>query len=273
MPKHSSQDETFTKPSQSTLWEELAQLAPPGQKELFDKLLEQSQFYFALTDNPGKEGMQQTASQKENNEPNTRAKGNWDLVQTMFGRFSHCASQPGMPPVASSELSRLFGLPSADTFKNQTELFNEFAKQAEQLQATQSKLTDYFKKLDESALSYFNAEKRDNTSPQERYSSWVECGEKAFSDLSQNDQFIEAQSSFVNALTKIDSLKIKMAEPVFQQFGIMSQQELASIHKNLHELKRELRQKNRKQEQEIMALKKELHSLKKESPRRTKQRK
>ncbi|GEM_PF-3037462 len=253
----SSEENSATETTQRDLLEQLSKLVPSGQKELFETLIAQSQFYFALT-----EQLQKGTANRPQQEQQLGFEKSWDIIQALFGGHSLFSQQTDIPFTASHELSRLLGLPDLEEFKKQTELLAEFTKKVEQLQDAQKKLTPFLKELNESALEQFNAEKGDTQDASTLYSLWTKCGEQAFADVSKNNLYIESQTDLLNSLTGLDSLKKKLAQSAFQQSGIASRHELEIIHRSLHDLKREFRQKSRQQEQEIVRLKKETSSLK-----------
>lgn len=250
----SSEEKQTTESTQQAILEQLSQLVPTGQKALFEKLIAQSQFYFALTD--------QLHNKSAKQEEQTVSGQGWDLLQALFGGQSLFSQQLDVPLTATPELSRLLGLPDIEGVKKQTDLFSELAKKVEQLQASQKKLTSHLQDLNELALKQFKAKKGENQDANELYSLWIECGEEAFAKVSQDSNYIESQTELLNSLTGMDSLRKKMAQSALQQSGLASHNEMENVHRNLHELKREFRRKSRQQAQEVVELKKEITSLK-----------
>lgn len=246
MSDHSPEEKPSIETTQPMLWDQVAKLTPPTQKELFEKLISQSQFYLNLTKRLEKRVIDTPTTTHE-----------WDLLQALFGDLS-LSNQP-----SSTELSSLLGLPSIEEIKNQAELFSKMALEITQLQISQQKQAKFFKKLNRSASKQFNAKKIEGLDTKALYSLWTECGEQAFSELSQSDQYIQAQVELLNTLTSIDSLQKNIAHSTFKKMGIASHEELKNIYRSIHILKREFRQKSRQQAQEITTLKRELSSLKK----------
>lgn len=260
MSEHDSPDDhPANKFSQKTLLDQLAKLVPGGQKALFEKLIAQSQFYFALTEQLQKEAVNPASQTGQ-----LGIEKGWDLLQALFGGQSLFSQQLDVPLTHSPELTRLLGLPDIDGVKKQAELFSELAKKAEQLQSAQKKLMPFFKELNELALKQFNEEKSETEDANALYSLWIECGEQAFAKVSQYDQYIESQAELLNSLTGMDSLRKKIVQSALQQSGVASHHDMKNIQKNLHELKREFRRKSRQNELEITGLKKEINALKRE---------
>jgi hypothetical protein len=263
---HTSPEEKQAKEStQQAILEKLSQLVPTGQKALFEKLIAQSHFYFALTD--------QLHNKNAKQEQQTVSGQSWDLLQALFGSHSLFSQQLDVPLTVTPELSRLVGLPDIESIKRQTELFSELAKKTEQLQSSQKKVTAHLQELNELALKRFKAKKSESQNANELYSLWIECGEQAFAKVSQDSNYIKSQTELLNSLTGMDSLRKKMAQSALQQSGLASHNEMEGVHRNLHELKREFRRKSRQQAQEIEGLKKEIISLKrklmtKQSPKK-----
>ena len=246
MSDHSYKKASAAEPAQTIPWEQLAKLSPDNQKELFEKLIAQNQFYFQLTEN----------LQKSHKHSEVSSENSWDLSNTLFGGSPLTNLQN--PTLPSSELSRLLGLPDIEALKDQAELFSEWTKKLGKLLANQQKLASFLAELNESALKQFNAKKIDSENNKALYALWTECGEQAFAELNQNEHYIEAQATFLNTLTEIESLKKKVMQSAFQQSGLSSQHDLETIYQSLHQLKREFRKESRQQAEEISRLKKEL---------------
>jgi len=257
----SPEDRATAESNQKVLLAQLAKLAPSGQKALFEKLIAQSQFYFALTGQLQKEPLDPPEQAKQ-----VGSEKGWDVLQALFGGHSLFSQQTDIPLTTSPELSRLLGLPDIEGVKKQAKLFSELAKKAAQLQSAQKKLTPFFKELNKLALKQFSDRKSDSQDANELYSLWIECGEQAFAKVSQYNQYIESQTELLNSLTGMDALRKKVAQSALQQSGLSSHHEMETVQRSLHALKREFRRKSRQQEQEIAGLKKEILSLKRKQP-------
>jgi len=92
------------------------------------------------------------------------------------------------------------------------------------------------------------------------YDLWVDAAEQAYAEVAVSDEFRKVYGDVVNAQTRVRSQIQQEVERIGTDLGMPTRTELNSVHKRLHELRREFR--NADAVAEIKALRGEVQALK-----------
>jgi class III poly(R)-hydroxyalkanoic acid synthase PhaE subunit len=73
------------------------------------------------------------------------------------------------------------------------------------------------------------------------YDLWVDCGEEAYGELANTEEFTQAQAHLANTLMAVKRHEQQMVEEMQAALNMPTRRELDTTHRRVHELRRELR--------------------------------
>jgi class III poly(R)-hydroxyalkanoic acid synthase PhaE subunit len=80
------------------------------------------------------------------------------------------------------------------------------------------------------------------TTFRELYDLWVECGELVYAQVAHSDAYCRLQAQFGNAAVRLRGCQQKLIEHALKQFDLPTRSELNSVHRQLREQARQLRE-------------------------------
>lgn len=194
---------------------------PDEYKAILKSFHEQGRFYKNLIQHVDKQG---TADVKF-----------WDLPSTLGFKASDI-SQPEW----------LASLINLNPFQEDGSISELFENLSEKIQPAVIKLhlnirviTGLHDELSQRALLTFNElqNQGDEKSSEQLCADWLQAGEEAFNDISQGDNYIQAQHAVLEALSELTSCQQTMAEQLAQALGLPSQQNVQDLQKGLQQLR------------------------------------
>jgi polyhydroxyalkanoate synthase subunit PhaE len=103
------------------------------------------------------------------------------------------------------------------------------------------------------------------------YDVWVDAAEAAYAEIAMSDEFRKVYGDVVNAQMRVRQAIQKEVERIGVDLGMPTRSELNSVHKRLHELRRELRNgRPAESSKEIDELREEVRELKRVMSERNK---
>jgi class III poly(R)-hydroxyalkanoic acid synthase PhaE subunit len=95
------------------------------------------------------------------------------------------------------------------------------------------------------------------------YDVWVDAAEEAYAEIALSDEFRKVYGDVVNAQMRVRQAIQQEVERIGTDLGMPTRSELNSVHKRLHELRREVRAgRSSESAKEIEELRAEVHDLK-----------
>ncbi|MDF1828511.1 poly(R)-hydroxyalkanoic acid synthase subunit PhaE [Cycloclasticus pugetii] len=225
---------------------------PDEYKAVLQKFQEHGDFY------------QQLINNVNNNE--TDLSKFWDLPSTLG---FNTASNP-----QTKWLQSFFSLnnfqSSTDTqlIQQFTQAICELPLQAQEnlssIQAALSKLNQLYAKLSQSAMKHFQALKDESpdASNEQLCIFWLTAGEKAFSEISQTDDYINAQKKLFESLNNLKNTQHAFSEQAAELFGLPTQQSLEDLQNGLHKLRMEFAEYKAQTDEVINELRQTIYQLK-----------
>ena len=68
---------------------------------------------------------------------------------------------------------------------------------------------------------------------------WLQAGEEAFKQISQTDEYIQAQHALFESLSQLKNLQEELSNRFSNLLGLPSQQSMDDLQKGLHQLRNE----------------------------------
>lgn len=97
------------------------------------------------------------------------------------------------------------------------------------------------------------------------YDLWVDAAEEAYAEIALSNEFREAYAAQVNTQMRVRQLQQLSVEQWCREVGLPTRSEVSSLGQRLHELRREMRQVNRRMpDEELAAVRAELDALKRQ---------
>jgi len=149
-----------------------------------------------------------------------------------------------------------------------TQAISELPLQAQKnmstVQSTLTKMSRLYDELSQSAMQRFQTLKDEfpNASNEQLCTFWLTAGEKAFSEISQTNDYIDTQKELLESLSELKNTQYALSEQVSNLFGLPSRQSLEDLQKGLHKLRIEFAEYKEQTEATISELKQTIRRLK-----------
>jgi len=103
------------------------------------------------------------------------------------------------------------------------------------------------------------------------YDLWIDAAEEAYAEIALSDEFRKVYGDVVNSQMRVRQHIQQQVEKMGSDFGMPTRTELNSVHKRLHELRREVRNgRSAETSKEIEELREEVRELKRSMAERNK---
>ena len=139
-------------------------------------------------------------------------------------------------------------MPPLGPTREQQELWQRAARLAEELGQAQARLTAQWNQIIATALQQLGTRAAalppGSPSPESLralYDQWVDTAESAYAQAARTPAFAAAQAEFGNAHSRLRSAQRELIELAAREFDLPTRAELDSVHQQLRDLKRAMR--------------------------------
>lgn len=152
-------------------------------------------------------------------------------------------AQAGAGPQFSDLLARL---PPVGIAREHTETWRELLAAQAECQRLEQELRSVLARVQADALDLVTQRLREReqqpiTQYRELYDLWVECGEQVYAKVAHSPAYGKLQAELGNAAMRARSHQQKVLEQGLKQFDLPTRSELNSVHRQLREMREELR--------------------------------
>lgn len=151
-------------------------------------------------------------------------------------------AQAGAGPQVSDLLARL---PPIGITREHTEAWRELLAAQAECQRLEQELRSVLARVQADALDLVTLRLREREQPitqyRELYDLWVECGEQVYAKVAHSPAYGKLQAELGNAAIRARSHLQKVLEQGLRQFDLPTRSELNSVHRQLREMREELR--------------------------------
>jgi len=150
------------------------------------------------------------------------------------------------------DLTSKQGFSSEENFADLTLIFECI----QNLQSALAKITALQLSIGTRAACLFNEKQAlaDNSSIEKTCVHWLQAGEEAFAEISQGDDYINAQHQLFDAIKQLMQTQQKISEQCLHYLGLPTQQSITDLQKGLHELRTEFAEYKEQTEATIQQL-------------------
>jgi len=151
----------------------------------------------------------------------------------------------------------------ANSFDPFIEAFPQIKEALETLHVKITDMANFHNELSQLAMQKFQSlhDKDNNLSNEQHCANWLKAGEDAFAEISQRDDYIQAQNDLMETLGEIKNSQSTLVEKLSNTWGLPSQQSLQDLQKGLHQLRLEFAEYKEKTDTTINQLKTTVRKL------------
>lgn len=166
------------------------------------------------------------------------------------------------------EMQALMGLPAFGYLREHQEHYQKFAQAMLDQQQQTNRYTALLARASARAFELFEDKLAARAEPGRQiesvralYDLWVDAAEDAYAEIALSDEFREVYGALVNAQMRVRKHVQEEVERVATDLGMPTRSEIDSMGKRLHEVRRELKQRD-ELASELAALRVEIEELK-----------
>ena len=171
------------------------------------------------------------------------------------------------------EAQTLLGMPAFGYLREHQEHYQKFAQAMLDQQQQTNRYNALLARASARAFELFEDKLAERTEPGRQidsvralYDLWVDAAEDAYAEIALSDEFREVYGALVNAQMRVRKHVQEEVERVATDLGMPTRTEIDSMGKRLHEVRRELKQRD-ELAAELASLRAEIEKLKNNSAR------
>lgn len=193
----------------------------------------------------------------------------FDKMPDSFAPFLNQMKQEGLSWLQAPAFG--FAREHQEHYQKMAAAFVEFQDALGRYNAMMLKSSQRSFEIFESKLGEHDEPGRQIDSMRALYDLWVDAAEEAYAEIALSEEFRKVYGDVVNSQMRVRQAIQQEVERMSVDFGIPSRTELNSVHKKLHELRREIRNgRSPESSREIEELRAEVRELKRAMAEREK---
>jgi polyhydroxyalkanoate synthase subunit PhaE len=190
--------------------------------------------------------------------PNVQGFGN---LSANFAPFLNQMKQEGLSWLHAPAFG--FAREHQEQYQQMAAAFIEFQEAIGKYNAIMLKSSQRSFEIFESKLGEHDEPGRQIDSMRALYDLWIDAAEEAYAEIALSDEFRKVYGDVVNSQMRVRQHIQQQVEKMGSDFGMPTRTELNSVHKRLHELRREVRNgRSAESSKEIEELREEVRELK-----------
>lgn len=198
--------------------------------------------------------------------PNVQGFGN---LSENFAPFLNQMKQEGLSWLHAPAFG--FAREHQEQYQKMAAAFIEFQEAIGKYNAIMLKSSQRSFEIFESKLGEHDEPGRQIDSMRALYDLWIDAAEEAYAEIALSDEFRKVYGDVVNSQMRVRQHIQQQVEKMGSDFGMPTRTELNSVHKRLHELRREVRNgRSAETSKEIEELREEVRELKRSMAERNK---
>ena len=171
-----------------------------------------------------------------------------EFLSAWHGHWQSLAKTPSQPDAAGVWSDVLRQLPPIGMAREHNAALRELAQAHAECQRLEQALRTMLYGVQADALNLLERRVRERPGEQAKlgfrdlYDLWVECGEQVYAQVAHSEAYCQLQAQLGNATMLLRARQQKLIEHALKQFDLPTRSELNSVHRQLRDQARQLRE-------------------------------